>query len=234
MDEKIHIFLKGYTERLIEKGKCLPGIGLWDGKMGIAIYLFHLARITQNEKYKDEASELIDAVYEELSLDIPLTFDNGLLGVGCGFEYIISKGFVEAVSDVILFEIDLLIRNIIDSRPIDNLGFDKGVCGVGYYLYHRLKNQKDEDENMVVLKLKEYLIYLIDWMEELIQKTTDKQEYNDAYFLLARLHKLNVFNHKVEKLLAICSRKIIDFNCPITDNYELLGIDSLKILKPWM
>lgn len=87
---------------------------------------------------------------------------------------------------------------------------------------------------MIVLKLKEYLIYLIDWMEELIQKTTDKQEYNDAYFLLARLHKLNVFNHKVEKLSAVCLRKMIDFNCRITDGYELLGIPSLKALKPWM
>lgn len=48
----------------------------------------------------------------------------------------------------------------------------------------------------VVLKLKEYLIYLTDWIGELILKTMDKQEYNDAYFLLVRLHKLNVFNLK--------------------------------------
>lgn len=233
MNEK-YIFLKRYTERLIEKGKCLPGIGLWAGKMGIAIYLFHLARITQNEKYEDEASELIDTVYQHVSFNLPLTFDTGLLGIGCGFEYIISQGFVDADRDEILSEIDLLVRNVIDSRLLGNLSFDKGVCGVGYYLYHRLKNRPDDDDSMVVLKLKEYLIYLIDWVEDLLPKTTDKQEYNDAYFLLARLHKLNVFNHKVEKLLAICSRKIIDFNCPITDNYELLGIDSLKMLKPWM
>lgn len=233
MEEK-NIFLKGYTERLIEKGKCFSDIGLWNGKMGIAIYLFHLARITQNEKYKDEALELIDAVYEQISYEIPPHFDSGLLGIGCGFEYIISQGFVDADSDEILSEIDLLVRNIIDARLIGNLSFDKGVCGVGYYLYHRLKNRLDDNDSMVILKLKEYLIYLIDWAEDLLPKTTDKQKYNDAYFLLIRLHKLNVFNHKVEKLLAICSRKIIDFNCPIVDNYELLGIDSLKMLKPWI
>lgn len=232
--DKEYAFLKDYTEKLIEKGKCFPNIGLWDGKMGIAIYLLHVSRIMQNEKYTNEASDLIDAVYEKLSLDLPHTFDNGLIGVGCGLEYIISKGFVDAVSDEILFEIDLLIRNIIDSRPIDYLGFDKGVCGVGYYLYHRLKNRRDEDESIVVLKLKEYLIYLIDWMEESVLKTTDKQEYNDAYFLLTRLHRLNVFNYKVDKLSAMCLRKMIDFNCKITDNYELLGIPSLKALKPWM
>ena len=32
--DKEHAFLKGYTERLIEKGRCLSDIGLWNGKMG--------------------------------------------------------------------------------------------------------------------------------------------------------------------------------------------------------
>jgi len=232
MDEK-YIFLKGYTERLIEKGKCFPDIGLWNGKMGIAIYLLHVSRLTQNEKYENEAVELIDSVYEQISFEKPFCFDNGLLGIGCGFEHIIHNGFVDADRDEILSETDLLARDIIDSRPIDNLGLGKGVCGIGYYLYHRLKNRQDDDR-MVVLKLKEYLIYLIDWVEDLLLKTTVKEDYNDAYFLLTRLHKINVFNLKVEKLLALCSRKIIDFNCPITDNYELLGIDSLKLLKPWI
>lgn len=233
--DKEYTFLKGYTERLIEKGRYFPDMGLWDGKMGIAIYLLHLSRITQNEKYENEAVELIDSVYEQISLEKPFCFDNGLLGIGCGFEYIIHHGFVDADRDEILSETDLLARDIIDSRPIDNLGLGKGVCGIGYYLYHRLKNRRqDDDDSTVVLKLKEYLIYLIDWVEDLLLKTTDKKDCNDAYFLLTRLHNINVFNHKVEKLLALCSRKIIDFNCPITDNYELLGIDSLKMLKPWI
>lgn len=232
--DKEYKLLKGYTESLIEKGRCLSDIGLWNGKMGIAIYLLHLARITQDEKYENLASELTDAVYGQISLGLPFCFDNGLLGIGCGFEHIIHNGFADADRDEILSEIDAVAINIIDSRPIDNLSLEKGVCGIGCYLYHRLKKRPDENNSMIVLKLKEYLIYLIDWMEELIQKTTDKQEYNDAYFLLARLHKLDVFNHKVEKLSAVCLRKMIDFNCRITDGYELLGIPSLKALKPWM
>ena len=231
---KEYNFLKDYNARLIEKGKCFPNIGLWNGKMGIAIYLLHVSRITQDEKYENEASELIDAVYEQLSLDLPLTFDNGLLGIGCGFEYIINQRFVDADSDEILSEIDLWVRNIIDFRLSNNLSLSDGVCGVGYYLYCRLKNREHENENMVVLKLKEYLIYLIDWMEELILKTTNKQEFIDSYFLLIRFYELNVFNYKVEKLVGICLRGMVDFNCPITDNYELLGIASLKALKPWI
>lgn len=229
-----YAFLKDYTERLIEKGKSFTDIGLWNGKMGIAIFLLHVSRITQDEKYENEASELIDAVYKQLSLDLPFTFDKGLLGIGCGFEYIINQRFVNADSDEILSEIDLWVRNIIDFRLSNNLSLSEGVCGVGYYLYCRLKNREHENENMVVLKLKEYLIYLLDWMEELISKINIYQEFIDSYFLLVRFYELNVFNYKVEKLMEICLRGMADLNFPITDNYELLGIASLKALKPWI
>ncbi|WP_053826191.1 lanthionine synthetase LanC family protein [Lascolabacillus massiliensis] len=227
-------FLDGYTDRLIEEGKKTTEIGLWDGKTGIAIYLLHIAEITGNEKYKDIASEFIGTVHEMISIEIPYYFDNGLLGIGCGFDYIISNGYAEGNSDVILSDIDLLARNIIDSRCISDFSFDKGVCGIGFYLYNRLKSRMADDETMIDLKLKEYIIYLIDWIEELIMKITDKQEYNDAYFLLTRLQKLNIFNYKVEKLSSICLQKMIDLNCDITDNYDLLGIPSLKILKLWI
>ena len=87
---------------------------------------------------------------------------------------------------------------------------------------------------MLTLKFKEYLIYLIDWIEELLLKMKEKDDYNDAYFLLCRLHRLDVFNHKIERMMCLCLRKLIDFNCRISDPYELLGIESLKILKPWI
>lgn len=227
-------FLKGYTDRLIEKAKCFQDIGLSNGKMGISIYLLHTSKITKSEKYKNEALELIDAVYEQISSEMPFYFNNGLLGIGCGLEYIISKGFVSADRDEVLSEIDVVARHIIDTRPMNILNIEKGICGVGYYLYHRLKDRPDNDDNMVTLKLKEYLIYLIDWMESSLLSTKNLNDYNDAYFLLCRLQKLNIFNFKVNKLSNYCLRKIVDFNCPISDNYEFLGINSLKILKLWI
>ena len=150
-------FLYEYTDHLIEKGKKTTEIGLWDGKMGIVIYLLHIAEITSNEKYKNIASEFVGTVHEMISIETPYFFDNGLLGIGCGFEYIISKGYAEGNSDVILSDMDLLARNIIDYRCISNFSFDKGVCGLGFYLYNRLKNRTADNETMIDLKLKEYI-----------------------------------------------------------------------------
>lgn len=226
--------LNDYTNRLIERGRCLPDISLWHGKMGIAIYMLHLSRIVQNQMYEKVAFELIDAIYENLSFRQPVDFGYGLTGIGCGIQYLISNGFIDADSDEILSDMDSLVKNIIDTRFMSILSLESGVCGIGYYIYYRIKDRHDNDDNIVVLKFKEYLIYLIDWMEDLILNTEDVKAFDDAYFILCRLHELDVFNHKVDQLMSFCLRKLIDYNCSISDNYELLGIDSLKVLKPWM
>lgn len=49
-------FLQLYVENFVEQSKSLSNIGLWHGKMGAAIYLQHLSRITQNEEYAIESS----------------------------------------------------------------------------------------------------------------------------------------------------------------------------------
>jgi hypothetical protein len=231
MKQKL-FFLKHYTLQLFKKGKSTSNLGLWNGKMEVAIYLFHLSQITQEEEYLLHANELIDDICENISNEIPFYFENGLLGIGCGLQYIINERFMEGDSDDILSEIDQVAINAINSRPINSLSFKSGVCGIAFYLYHRLKNRSEDNDNTIILKLKEYLIYLIDWIEELLLKTEEAQDYNDAYFLLCRLHKLNVFNYKVEKLLGYCLNKIsTDESISINDNYRHLGIKSLQLFR---
>ena len=230
----IPLSIKTYPFQLLEKEKLTSNLGLWNGKMGTAIYLLHLSQITEDENCALHANELIDDVCETISLEIPFYFGNGLLGIGCGLQYIIDEQFMAGDSDEILSEIDQMAKNAINSRPTNSLTIENGVCGIGFYLYHRLKNRTENDESITTLKLKEHLIYLIDWIEKLLLKTTEQQDYNDTYFLLCRLHQLNVFNHKVEKLIDFCLQKIVEHNCCVQDNYDLLGINSLKLLKLWM
>jgi hypothetical protein len=227
-------FLQPYADFLLEKSNSVSNLTLWHGKTGIAITLLHLSRITNEEKYALYANKLIDEVSENISTEIPFCFGNGLLGIGCGLQYIINERFMEGDSDEILSEIDQVAINIINHRPVNSLSIETGICGVGFYLYNRLKNRPKDDENIITLKLKEHLIYLIDRIEELLLETKELQDYNDTYFLLCRLQKLDVFNHKVEKLIAFCLQKIVECNCNIQDNYELLGINSLKLLKLWI
>ncbi|WP_352422609.1 lanthionine synthetase LanC family protein [Proteiniphilum sp.] len=226
-------FLQPFADALLNR-RLSDELGLWNGKMGIAITLFHLSRITQKKEYERQANDLVDEVYNKISNQISYDFAEGLLGIGCGLEYLLHKRFVEGNSDDILLEIDLLTRNIIDMRLMDSLDFGKGVGGIGYYIYCRLRNKSEEEEGLATLKLKEYLIYLIDWLEELLSSTGCEIDYMNTYFLLCRLWKLEVFNYKVEKLTSFCLEKMIKGNCDLHDHYVLLGIPSLIILKPWI
>lgn len=47
---KQHSYLNNYALRLIEKVKCSPSIGLWEGKMGIVISILHVFRITNKDR----------------------------------------------------------------------------------------------------------------------------------------------------------------------------------------
>ena len=83
------------TNTLLLNASFIGNLGLMHGKMGIAIYFFHLAQETKNQIYEDYAGELIDEIYDEISTTTPLDFENGLAGIGWGIEYLVQNGFIE-------------------------------------------------------------------------------------------------------------------------------------------
>ncbi len=235
MNIRVNSLIQPYAEFLIKESKSTSNIGLLNGKMGYAISLFHIARIIHENSYKDQAYNLIETIYKNISNLKSYSYSNGLLGIGCGFQYIIDKNFIDGNSDEVLYEIDLLVRVIIDSKVIKNLDLEDGLCGIGYYLYLRLKNKINDDNQLITLKNKEYLIYLIDWIEELLIIEKKDQILNNTYYILCRLYTLNVFNYKINKMIGICLNKITkNSNHNIIDNYDHLGIPSLKLLKTWI
>ena len=70
------------TNSLLLNGSFIDNLGLMNGKMGIAIYFFQLARQTNNQIYEGYAGELIEDIYEEISKNTPVNFENGLAGIG--------------------------------------------------------------------------------------------------------------------------------------------------------
>ena len=80
---------------LLLNASFIDNLGLMHGKMGISIFFFHLARQTQNKIYEDYAGELIDEIYEEISANTLVDFENGLAGIGWGIEYLAQNNFIE-------------------------------------------------------------------------------------------------------------------------------------------
>lgn len=59
--------------------------------------------------------------------------------------------------------------------------------------------------------MKEYLIYLIDWIVDLLFGVRESLFFEEVFFIFCLLYWLDVFNVKVEKLMEYCEKGMIIF-----------------------
>jgi hypothetical protein len=77
----VDLRLRRIADILLLNGSLAANPGLFNGKMGIAIFLYHFARKTRNALYDSYAGELIDEIYKEINSQSPVGFANGLTGL---------------------------------------------------------------------------------------------------------------------------------------------------------
>ena len=186
----------GYYEKSL--GMC--------GRMGQVIALYNLYRETKEERWKEVAEKWLDEIIELCDNKIPINYGSGLCGIGVGIEWLIQNHYVEGDADTILAEFDWKIQIAINARSISQTSIYQGILGIAYYIYCRLCYRKDV-ETSVTLTLKEYSIYLLDWLEDILLDEECEKDYNEFYFILTLFHQLDIYNAKVIRLLEWCDRK---------------------------
>ena len=158
---------------LLLNASFIENLGLMHGKMGISICFFHLARQTGTQIYEDYAGELIDEIYEEITKNTPVDFENGLAGIGWGIEYLVQNGFIEADTDEVLEEFDnRIFKELIYNTPKE-ISLLKGLLGIGFYFLKRIKNKTSNNEKITTLTNKQTLIHLIDELDSQTQNISE-------------------------------------------------------------
>lgn len=144
-----NVFLDRVSNHLIINSLFFNNIGLYNGKMGIAIFFYHYSRYSNNSLYSNFADLLIDNILEEIHDQMYYDLEDGLCGIGWGIEYLISNGFVEGDSSEILYDIDQKIMER-DILRITDFNIRTGLGGVFAYYSYRVQNQVDcEKQNQV-------------------------------------------------------------------------------------
>ena len=239
---------------LLLNASFIDNIGLMHGKMGISIFFFHLAKQTRNKIYEDYAGELIDEIYEEITLNTPVDFENGLAGIGWGIEYLAQNGFIEADTDEVLDEFDKKIfKELIYNTP-QEIGISKGLTGLGAYFLKRVQNSAFNEEKIPTLTNKQCLIHLIDELErrtkdisEIISepfKITNHEsqtiknktfditwDYPVLLWFLSELYNQKILNFKIEKIIQQLIEPLSDYsNYPeLLSNKLLLALALTKL-----
>lgn len=129
--------IKQITDYQLLNGSFCPNPGLFNGKMGIAFFFFLNARYIHNSWYEDFAGELLDDVCTGLHIGLPITFADGLCGIGWGIEFMKKLNFIEGDTDDILCDIDRKIMER-DVRRVSDMTLEYGLEGIAIYVRSRL------------------------------------------------------------------------------------------------
>jgi len=200
--------------------------GLLHGKMGIAIYLFHLSVQLKGQKYVELANELIDQIYDGIGKKtVPTDFENGLAGIAWGIEHLVKSGFLEANTDEILRDLDDKIFQYITTNQHISIDLQNGLLGYGFYLLARLKGKDLTEAKDHDYLLKRLLITITNSMYEAMEEKEEickepinfESTWNLPLLLifLSEVRIFNIYNHKIDimlKRLSSLARAIYPIN----------------------
>lgn len=134
--------LNDFVRQLFFNRQGTDNLGLYNGKMGIALFFFHAARSLNNIWYEEYAEVLLDEIFEDIHCDIPIDFSTGICGIGWGIEYLIQNGYATGCSDNILSELDKKVVEK-DLRRIEDASLEHGLKGIARYVNARLLSTRD-------------------------------------------------------------------------------------------
>lgn len=119
-------------------------IGLFNGKIGIALFLYKYAHYSGSTVYEEIASELLDDVFNQLKPNISPSIVDGLGGIGHGLSVLLGEHLVESdPEDNVLNDIDKILLCDIRSSSMKELRSPYPLYSSGLYLLSRLYYDKD-------------------------------------------------------------------------------------------
>ena len=126
--------------------------GLLNGRMGVAIYLYHYARYSGHNEYEEFADDFIDNVINNKNGEVRHSnFTGGISGLAWGFNYLIENKFVEIEDDTILDDLEVfLLKNISTKTTVKK--FDHiDLFGIAMYYTSKIKRNLVDEKDLFVI-----------------------------------------------------------------------------------
>lgn len=165
-------------------------VGLFNGKIGICLFLYKYARYSGNKVYEEISSSLIDDVFEQLNPNLSPSVINGLAGIGYSLAILLREGYLESDSgDDVLCDIDDSL--LCDTRIslLKEVNSPIPLYSSGIYLLSRFPLYQDENKRQWVSNI------IFDVMDFLEQRTRQGSFLklsllNSVLFILREIYTL--------------------------------------------
>lgn len=224
-------------------------LGLFNGIIGNAIYLYYQERYFQQSAFGDKASQLIDLLYSKLEEGVNTSIEDGFIGIGLGLHYLISYNFVKGNVNNILSECDdYIFKSLVKLQTVNQEMTLYEALSMLYHIFYftiRLKSKKLNKSSRFLFQ------HLICQTVNNIENNYSKEKYEEpllfspfSYFLplyiiiLERIQNLGFFNVKVERIYEELSDKI-QSQIPLHGSHKyfmgniLLSIQRKSIAQSW-
>ena len=125
--------IKKIADYLLLRSSYLQEIGLFHGKMGVAIALYMYSSKYNDKLMEEYAWDLFQQVYDKVHIDMPVGLETGLAGIGYGTTLLYKYGLVSCDLNEILIDVDSKIMER-DPRRMSDLSARTGLGGILQYI----------------------------------------------------------------------------------------------------
>lgn len=167
--------------KLIIDSNELDDIGLFDGKMGIILSLITYSRRSKQKCIEDMADFFMEQLLDKITNVSPLSFSNGITGIGWGIEYLIQNGYMPGCGADICTEIDKKLISC-DIRRVDDYTLEHGIYGWMHYIVAHIQGANRCGRTVFDR------MYIIDLLKKL-KEYSDKNEITEEFKNLQNLFK---------------------------------------------
>jgi hypothetical protein len=224
--EKINKTLQIIANTLYINQHWIKHIGLLNGKMGIAIYLYHYARYSKHHIYEEIADDFIDDVIDNKTSNIRHpNFPGGISGLAWGFTYLIENKFIEIEDDSVLDDLEAYLLNNIPAKiPIKTPELIR-LFGNGLYYVAKMKRQTINEKDVIAIKtLQKKCRYIIKECEA--NAVFDIKYFNSLLYFLTETAKNKINKKTASSLLPIIGDILLG-----QSDYSICDEEDIYILR---
>lgn len=174
--------LQQIADMLLLNGTLTECSGLVNGKIGIAVFFFHYAKVTGNTLFADYAMDVIGEMLNQIHVNSSADYEKGIGGIGVGIDYLIQNNFL-IVEEDICEDFDQRMVRAVMYDPWEDFSQYNGLTGYGRYWITRLHYQ---EPGMLARKCLFHILVQID--ENLSDISIDEQ--TDVFCFLSDLQKI--------------------------------------------
>ncbi|GCB33883.1 lanthionine synthetase LanC family protein [Bacteroides faecalis] len=177
--------------------------GLFDGKMGICLFLYKYSRYSGFEIYDEIASNLLDEIFDQLTPGMSSSAMDGLAGIGFGLVELLKDGFLESdPDDNILKNMDDILLRGVRNTLMREAPFSITLYSSGIYLLSRMSFRRNEMESEWIVDVIGQAIWLIEDFKKRTQKVPELSLLNSMLYVFARLFAiLETDKNKIQCIL---------------------------------